>query len=243
MRSRRPPRRWRAIARTHWTVGGWTRARWRDSSSSSAVCSTPAARWKRKSATIRASARRSPRRAMTCSRPATRWTRRPRRDSVRRPGRRCVASRPTSAAPSSITSRGSTVRQRRSGARRLRLAVVLLIPLAALNARAARAQEESPVVMRALDLETAGRNREAAQLFRSALHAQPNTGALLGLERVYAELGMSDSLLPALDTLIAARPREALYRTVQLRTLQILRRDDQLRAAFERWTRDVARDP
>jgi tetratricopeptide (TPR) repeat protein len=97
--------------------------------------------------------------------------------------------------------------------------------------------------MRALDLETAGKNREAAQLFRSALHIQPNSGALLGLERVYAELGMSDSLLPALDTLIASRPREPLYRTVQLRTLQILRRDDQLRAAFERWTREVPRDP
>jgi tetratricopeptide (TPR) repeat protein len=135
------------------------------------------------------------------------------------------------------------VRPRRKGVRRLRLAVVLLIPLAALHPRVLRAQEESPVVLRALDLESAGRNREAAQLFRSALHAQPNAGALLGLERVYAELGMSDSLLPALDTLIAARPREALYRTVQLRTLQILRRDDQLRAAFERWTREVPRDP
>jgi tetratricopeptide (TPR) repeat protein len=123
------------------------------------------------------------------------------------------------------------------------LLAVLLLSFAALGPRAALAQEESAVVMRALDLENAGKNREAAQLFRSALRTQPNAGALLGLERVYAELGMSDSLLPALDTLIAARPREPLYRSVQLRTLQILRRDDQLRMAFERWVRDVPRDP
>jgi tetratricopeptide (TPR) repeat protein len=123
------------------------------------------------------------------------------------------------------------------------LAALLLIPLAALGARAAHAQEQSPLVLRALDFESAGKNREAAQLFRGALHVQPNADALLGLERVYAELGISDSLLPALDSLIAARPREPLYRSVQLRTLQILRRDDQLREAFERWTRDVPRDP
>jgi tetratricopeptide (TPR) repeat protein len=123
------------------------------------------------------------------------------------------------------------------------LAALLLIPFAAFGARAAHAQEQSPVVLRALDFENAGKNREAAQLFRGALHVQPNADALLGLERVYAELGISDSLLPALDSLIAARPREPLYRSVQLRTLQILRRDDQLREAFERWTRDVPRDP
>ncbi len=106
------------------------------------------------------------------------------------------------------------------------------------------AQEtESPEVMRALDLEMAGKYREAARLFRTALRASPTAGALLGLERAYAELGMSDSLLAPLDSLIARRPREALYRSVQLRTLQILRRDDQLRGAFERWVRDAPRDP
>jgi tetratricopeptide (TPR) repeat protein len=108
----------------------------------------------------------------------------------------------------------------------------------------ARAQEgESPAVMRALDLESAGKYREAAQIFREALRTAPTAGALLGLERAYAELGMSDSLLPLLDSLIVRRPRELLVRGVQLRTLQILRRDDQLRAAFERWVRDAPRDP
>jgi tetratricopeptide (TPR) repeat protein len=118
---------------------------------------------------------------------------------------------------------------------------VVLLPFLA---PVARAQEtESPAVMRALDLESAGKYREAAQLFREALRAMPTAGALLGLERAYAELGMSDSLLPVLDSLIVRRPRESLVRGVQLRTLQILRRDEQLRAAFERWIRDAPRDP
>jgi tetratricopeptide (TPR) repeat protein len=107
----------------------------------------------------------------------------------------------------------------------------------------ARAQEEPPAVARALDLESAGKYREAAVLFRAALRAAPTPGALLGLERSYAELGASDSLLAPLDTLIALYPREPLYRTVQLRTLHILRREHQLRTAFERWVHDAPRDP
>jgi tetratricopeptide (TPR) repeat protein len=54
---------------------------------------------------------------------------------------------------------------------------------------------------------------------------------------------MSDSLLAPLDTMIAANPREPLFRTMQLRTLQILRRDAALRDAFERWARAMPRDP
>ena len=54
---------------------------------------------------------------------------------------------------------------------------------------------------------------------------------------------MSDSLLAPLDTIIAQNPREPVYRTVQLRTLQMLRRDDRLRDAFEKWVRAVPRDP
>lgn len=118
---------------------------------------------------------------------------------------------------------------------------LLVLPLAA--SRAVAQEDEPPAVLRALDLENAGKYREAAQLFRAALRATPTAGALLGLERTYAELGMSDSLLAPLDSLIARRPREPLYRTVQLRTFQILRREDMLRAAFERWVRDAPRDP
>lgn len=127
-------------------------------------------------------------------------------------------------------------------AHRWRVGVVVM--MLATSARPLRAQqaEQPPAVMRALDLESAGKLREAAALFRATLRERPTAEALLGLERVYAELQMSDSLLAPLDSLIARRPREALYRTVQLRTLQILRRDDGLRDAFIAWTRASPRE-
>ena len=123
------------------------------------------------------------------------------------------------------------------------LALTLALSLSLLVETTQAQEADSPVVQRALILENAGKYREAAQLFRAAIGALPNAGALLGLERAYAELGMSDSLLAPLDSLIARDPREPLYRSVQLRTLQMLRRDDRLRAAFERWVRDAPRDP
>lgn len=106
-----------------------------------------------------------------------------------------------------------------------------------------RAQEEPPEVMRALDLENQSKYHEAAALFKHSLAVTPTAGALLGLERVYAELRISDSLLAPLDSLIARSPREPLYRSVKLRTLQLLGRDDALRAAFEAWAAATPRDP
>jgi tetratricopeptide (TPR) repeat protein len=118
------------------------------------------------------------------------------------------------------------------------LAMVLAVP------RWAHAQEEeTPEVVRALDLENQSKYREAAALFRHSLETTPTPGALLGLERVYAELGISDSLLPPLDSLIARNPREGLYRSVKLRTLQILGRQAALREAFEQWAAVAPRDP
>ena len=102
--------------------------------------------------------------------------------------------------------------------------------------------QERPDVMRALQLENDGKFKEAAALFRAAVRVAPTPNAVLGLERVYAELGMSDSLLAPLDTIITQHPRESIYRTVQLRTLQTLRRDERLRDAFEQWVRAVPRD-
>jgi tetratricopeptide (TPR) repeat protein len=134
---------------------------------------------------------------------------------------------------------------RRSAERRVRWWAVALVTLVCALPRSpmgAQEQQEPPEVVRALELESLGKNREAAQLFRAALRKTPTTGGLLGLERVYAELGTSDSLLAPLDSLIAQHPREPIYRSVQLRTLQMLRREDALRAAFDRWTQVVPRD-
>lgn len=104
---------------------------------------------------------------------------------------------------------------------------------------AAQAPADTMGFYKALELESAGKYREAAPLFRAALRTPAAVNAMLGLERVYAELGMSDSLLAPLDSLIAGNPREETYRTIQLRTLVSSGRDAEARQAFERWTRDV----
>ena len=76
---------------------------------------------------------------------------------------------------------------------------------------AAVAPSDTMAFYKALDLEAAGKYREAVPLFRMALHTSAAINALLGLERVYAELGWADSLVAPLDTLIAASPKEETY--------------------------------
>jgi len=97
---------------------------------------------------------------------------------------------------------------------------------------------------RALELEQADKLPEAAAAYRQALTAEPaSLPAVLGLERVYAQLGRSDSLLPVLDTAIARMPRAAAFRAAQLRTLRALGDPERTRAAFERWRREWPHDP
>lgn len=97
------------------------------------------------------------------------------------------------------------------------------------------AQSSSTALQRALDLETAGKYREAVTAFREALNDAPLTSVVLGLERVYYQLGQSDSLLPLLRTLLAGRPRDPTLRTVQLRTLIMLHRDMDAYGTFVEW--------
>src|SRR2546430_10112112 len=73
-------------------------------------------------------------------------------------------------------------------------------------------QTDSTAFYRALDLEGAGKYRDAAKLFRQALYSSTGVSALLGLERAYAELQWTDSLLAPLDTLIRRNPREPIFR-------------------------------
>ena len=105
------------------------------------------------------------------------------------------------------------------------------------------AQTESPEVLRAIELENAGKYREAAPIYRAAMRTRPSPIVVLGLERAYAELGMTDSLLAPLDSVLTKFPREPLYHVVHLRALQMLRRHEALRGAFERWVRDDPRSP
>jgi len=135
------------------------------------------------------------------------------------------------------------VRPPRSGfARQVRLVVGLVITALAFGApaslRAQDSQQETPEVMRAIELENSGKFREAIPIYRMAMRTRPTPIVVLGLERSYAELGMTDSLIAPLDSLLAKYPKEPLYHVVHLRTYQILRRYDAMRAAFELWVRD-----
>ena len=125
--------------------------------------------------------------------------------------------------------------------RRCVLAVIAL-PLFAWP-MAAQSATDTTAFYRALDLEGAGKYREAAELFRVALRGPSSVSALLGLERAYHELQKTDSLLAPLDTLIRENPKEAVFRAVLLRSLQSLGRHQEMAAAFERWVRDDPRDP
>jgi len=121
--------------------------------------------------------------------------------------------------------------------RRVSGAVLFVI----LGARAG-AQDPSPLSA-GYDAEQRGDWAEAATQYRKALHAGGNTAAsVLGLERVFSELNHTDSLLPVLDTVIAQRPKDAVFRSVQLRALRMLGRQDDERTAFEHWLRDAPKD-
>ncbi len=119
----------------------------------------------------------------------------------------------------------------------------LIVAVLCVAAAPVEAQTESPEVVRAIELENAGKYREAAPIYRAAMRTHPTPIVVLGLERAYAELGITDSLLAPLDSVLAKFPREPLYHVVHLRANQMLRRQDGLRAAFERWVRDDPRSP
>lgn len=144
--------------------------------------------------------------------------------------------------------RGRDVRRSRGRAPRLTIAAAALLalvawPVASQAPAGQGAARGGDPYARGMQLEGADRPREAAAAYREALAADPaGVAALLGLERVYAQLGMTDSMLPVVERAIAVRPAEASLRTVQLRTLRALGDDARVRAAFERWRRDMPRD-
>jgi hypothetical protein len=94
------------------------------------------------------------------------------------------------------------------------------------------------LVLRALELEES-KPRDAAALYRRAFAGDAMVPALLGLERVYTNLGLVDSLVPLVRQAIRTEPRNGVVRSVQMRTLTTLQRDDELTAAFRDWVRAV----
>ena len=116
-----------------------------------------------------------------------------------------------------------------------RLALASAIAVAA--ASGVTSAQGTGALVRALDLESRGRPAEAAIAFRAALGSRDMISALLGLERAYAELGRTDSLVPLVDSIGRAHPTESLVQNVRLRTLISARRGTQASVAFREWVR------
>jgi tetratricopeptide (TPR) repeat protein len=132
----------------------------------------------------------------------------------------------------------------RSGPRFRSFAAALVLAAACAGRLEAQQQTVDTLAFyRALELEGAGKYREAAPLFRAALRVGGPVNALLGLERVYAELGWADSLLVVVDSLVVRYPREETIRAIQLRTLQALGRDTDIERAVDSWAKASPGDP
>jgi tetratricopeptide (TPR) repeat protein len=126
---------------------------------------------------------------------------------------------------------GTTVRPRLT-----QLAVTLLGALVV----ATSAGAQTPALARALDLENGGKMREAATAFREAYAAagtddEVRLSAILGLERALSSIGQVDSLLPVLLPALRLKPRDPTLRSIQLRSLHTLGREDEVRMAFDSW--------
>ena len=92
-------------------------------------------------------------------------------------------------------------------------------------------------LIRALDLEQRGRNADAARAFGAALGTPDMMAALLGLERVYAAMSQSDSLVPIADSIARAHPTETLVQIIRLRVLLYAHRPAAATAGFAEWTK------
>jgi hypothetical protein len=97
----------------------------------------------------------------------------------------------------------------------------------------------------ALAHEDARRWPQAAAAYRALLARSLTQGeegdvialALLGLERVWHEAALRDSILPVVEEVLRARPADPVARSIQFRSLSVASRDADLRRAFEAWRR------
>lgn len=103
----------------------------------------------------------------------------------------------------------------------------------------------------ALDAEDKGEMKKAALAYREVLQRALIPGnsdgdkvalSLLGLERVWAELGMRDSIIPVAERVVQLRPTDPVARSIQLRALVSIGRDDDARIAFTSWRRAAGND-
>jgi hypothetical protein len=84
----------------------------------------------------------------------------------------------------------------------------------------------------------------SAAAYREALAEQPaSLEMLLGLERVYDQLGLRDSLVPLIERAVALEPHNTALRGLQLRTLAATRGRGATRAAYDAWRAAAPEDP
>lgn len=111
------------------------------------------------------------------------------------------------------------------------------------TARPAAVADTGDALTAALDAEDRGDRRAAAVAYRRALRdVSPGSGdrvaiALLGLERVWAELGWRDSIAPVVGELLQFRPADPVARSVQLRALFAMERPADAELAYLAWRR------
>jgi tetratricopeptide (TPR) repeat protein len=113
---------------------------------------------------------------------------------------------------------------------------------AATGPRAASAQQMDVAAARGMELEQAGKSREAVAAYREALRGRDPVPGVLGLERVYTELGWGDTLRVLVDSVVRASPGNPTLRAVQLRVLRAAGHEGDARAAFEGWVREAPGD-
>lgn len=103
----------------------------------------------------------------------------------------------------------------------------------------------------AMDAEEKGDMTRAATAYRDVLQRALVPGnsdgdkvalSLLGLERVWSELGMRDSIIPVVQRVVQLRPTDPVARSIQLRALVAVGRDDDARLAFTSWRRAAGND-
>jgi tetratricopeptide (TPR) repeat protein len=108
------------------------------------------------------------------------------------------------------------------------------------------AADTTDALSRAMDAEDKGEFKRAGAAYREVLQkalsvAQPDGDrialAMLGFERVMSEQGQLDSIVPVAERVLQFRPTDPTARTVLLRTLTTVARDDDARAAFLAWRR------
>lgn len=115
------------------------------------------------------------------------------------------------------------------------LALVLSLAAVATSAAAQAQPSGGTLVSQAIELESAGKNREAVAAWRAAIAGGAVLPGVLGLERVLTVLGQEEELLLALDSLVPRFPDEPQLRSALLRTLVGLEMDDEADAAFRAW--------